>query len=56
MPGSQDYRERVNCSESSSTELSRAARMNTPTPPKCLSIEINDVTGSAVAKEYEAYH
>jgi hypothetical protein len=29
-----------------STELSRAARMNTPTPPKCRSNERKDVTGS----------
>ena len=31
-----------------STELSRAARMNTPTPPKCRSIEISDVTGPMI--------
>jgi hypothetical protein len=31
-----------------STELSRAARMNTPIPPKCLSIEMNDITRSMI--------
>jgi hypothetical protein len=37
-----------------STELSRAARMNTPAPPRCRSIEINDVTGSMIRLEDEA--
>ena len=30
--------------------------MNTPTPPKCLSIEINGVTGSMIRLEWIAIH
>jgi len=36
-------------------ELSRAARMNTPTPPSCLSIEINDVTRSMMRLDLRSF-
>ena len=38
-----------------STELSRAARMNTPSPPKCLSTEIKDVTGSIIRLDQPSF-